>query len=381
MPKSLGSDNSALAIGDLPPEINCFFVGVGGPEPEMRKNTCFRNINGTTQTYKIGTWAGGIPRNSEVSLDVPSGKDRVIYLAGFNATAAVCRDFKKNGYPPDQTTFYSLGKAGGVNLEPGKVVSVPLVVNYDENDKIDKCDGPDFPDDNGPQGPYLRIEGLGSNVSGTNLELATKDVCYPVTFRIYDTNGSPMYNLETSDIVISNFPSEFYISSSCSGQLTSANIPQNSNSSATAYFKKTSAGPFLTGNLNLNISRNAVPLSINVDQNIEFGNPKVSISGANINDGTCTSYTANLKKHEGDSLSLPTNVSLNLIQDSTLYSLRSTSGCIGTGADQINIPIGESSANFYFKFIGTPPQTINFINLIPGLLGIDTLPFIVNTPL
>lgn len=147
--------------GDRP--INCYLIAASGPEPELQRNICQRKDGTTTfAPRKIGPWVGAAPAGSAIGIDVPSGKDRVIFVVGFHATTATaCRDFKANGFPLDSEMSYPyiVGEAGNLELKPGEVKDLPLNVSFNEANRFDGCDGPDFPDDhNGSGSAPTKIE-------------------------------------------------------------------------------------------------------------------------------------------------------------------------------------------------------------------------------
>lgn len=136
--------------GDFP--INCYLIAASGPEPELRRNIC-RRKDGTSAFAPryIGPWVGAAPAGTAIGIDVPSGKDRVIFVVGFHATStAACRDFKTNGFPGDTEISdpYLVGEAGNLELKPGETKDLPLNVSFNPDNRFDGCDGPDFPDDN-----------------------------------------------------------------------------------------------------------------------------------------------------------------------------------------------------------------------------------------
>jgi len=136
--------------------INCYLIAAGGPEESMQRNTCGRKDSagsvGAFTQRKIGPWVGAAPAGSAIGIDVPSGKDRVIYVVGFHATsAAACRDFRTNGFPLDSELSdpYLMAEKGALELKPGETKDLPLEVSFKEENRFDGCDGPDFPDHDG----------------------------------------------------------------------------------------------------------------------------------------------------------------------------------------------------------------------------------------
>ncbi|XGC80946.1 hypothetical protein ACES2L_00425 [Bdellovibrio bacteriovorus] len=142
--------------GDRP--INCFMIAAGGPEEALQRNVCYRKNDTSFAQRKIGMWVGGAPAGSALSFDVPSGKDRVIYVIGFYAAEGACKDFKVNSFPEHDvmSSPYLVGEVGALELKPGETKDLPIKVSFNEANRFDTCDGPDFPDDghsDGPTGP------------------------------------------------------------------------------------------------------------------------------------------------------------------------------------------------------------------------------------
>lgn len=140
--------------GNMP--INCYLIAAGGPEADLQKNLCGRKdsagkISGSSSfaPRKIGPWIGAAPAGTALSIDVPSGKDRVIYVVGFHAlTAADCRDFRTYGFPDNEMSNpYLVGEKGGLELKPGETKDLPIEVSFNSANEFDSCQGPDFPED------------------------------------------------------------------------------------------------------------------------------------------------------------------------------------------------------------------------------------------
>ncbi|UOF00316.1 hypothetical protein [Bdellovibrio reynosensis] len=205
--------------GDRP--INCFMIAAGGPEEALQRNVCYRKNDTTFAQRKIGMWVGGAPAGSALSFDVPSGKDRVIYVIGFYAAAGACKDFKVNSFPEHDvmSSPYLVGEVGALELKPGETKDLPIKVSFSESNRFDTCDGPDFPDDghsDGPTGPgtsaptqlHITKEWFPYNSFTTDscqsFDLALKDSygrhsTFPVAITVAPTieiNGSsqPIYN-------------------------------------------------------------------------------------------------------------------------------------------------------------------------------------------
>lgn len=163
----MASKNSVTTFGGRPvpsgftgsTPINCYLVAAGGPEESMQRNICGRKdsagVAGTFVQRKIGPWVGAAPAGTAIGIDVPSGKDRVIYVVGFHAISeAACRDFRANGFPLDSEISYPylMAEKGGLELKPGETKDLPLEVSFKEENRFDGCDGPDFPNHDGDGG-------------------------------------------------------------------------------------------------------------------------------------------------------------------------------------------------------------------------------------
>lgn len=180
--------------GDRP--INCFMIAAGGPEEAMQRNVCYRKNDTSFAQRKIGPWVGAAPAGTALSFDVPSGKDRVIYVIGFHAAEGACKDFRTNSFPePDvMSSPYLVGEVGALELKPGETKDLPIKVSYSETNRFDGCDGPDFPDDHHDDGPT----GPGSGSAPTQLHIAkewfpynsfTSDACQSFDLVLKDNYG------------------------------------------------------------------------------------------------------------------------------------------------------------------------------------------------
>ncbi|MES3037992.1 MAG: hypothetical protein V4736_08810 [Bdellovibrionota bacterium] len=148
----LPSSNSSLSnVGALVAnptslsDINCYMVGVGGPEEPMQRNQCELKASGNTIAgLKIGAWGGGYAAGSVVSLDVPSGSSRTIHLIGFKSDVGGCTDFRTGMNDSLISSPYYLGKVEGVNMSAGATVTVPITRVFDPTLTIGECQGPDM---------------------------------------------------------------------------------------------------------------------------------------------------------------------------------------------------------------------------------------------
>ncbi|MFV8249824.1 RCC1 domain-containing protein [Bdellovibrio bacteriovorus] len=163
--------------GDRP--INCYIIGASGPEAAMRRNVCTRDDGSMTPKF-IGEWVGGVPAGGSISMDVTSGKDRVITVVGFYAPEGTCKDFKGTSGPGDALSQpYILGEVGKLLLVAGEEKKIDIDITFDPEKWFDSCDGPDFPDD-GPGG--------GGSVIPTILAIQ-KDYFPPNTLTTYSCSS------------------------------------------------------------------------------------------------------------------------------------------------------------------------------------------------
>ncbi len=132
--------------------INCYLIAAGGPEQNMSKNSCFSKggINTSLVGKRVGFFVGAAPAGGTMSIDVPSGKERSIYVVGFYAPdIASCRDFKTYGFPNGSLSDpFLLGEQNNLELKPGETLSLNIPVTYNSQNRID-CTGPDFPGSSG----------------------------------------------------------------------------------------------------------------------------------------------------------------------------------------------------------------------------------------
>lgn len=121
-------------------EINCYIVAVGGPQPDLEMNNCkAKNTNQVLATF--GPLEGGVPAGQSISIEVPSGPDRRIYLFGTKASTEGCIDFTINGPPQGKNSYPRLLNTVTKSLSPGEqtiTMSVPAsLANLPE---VDQCE-------------------------------------------------------------------------------------------------------------------------------------------------------------------------------------------------------------------------------------------------
>jgi|GEM_PF-5869911 len=204
---SQSANNSILSAAT----VNCFLVMASGPEATMQKNTCdLIDVDGTNPSQlKAGPWVGAVPAGSELSIDVPSGKDRTLFIAGFEAQAGECRDFRTGPSPQDLDIFL-LGKSLPVILEPGKTVEVPITLNTSSTTLIDTCRGPDFPVNGGgaPTKITLRKQDFPANTFSTNQCAGVEAVLLDAFDRNANAPANINFLLEKETATAGTFASE-----------------------------------------------------------------------------------------------------------------------------------------------------------------------------
>lgn len=138
--------------------FNCFLVLVSGPEEILQRNSCGKRItNGSddfTPSIYFGPIEGGYYSGSSLEIEVASGTNRVIMLAGFVAdSAAACQQYSSADF--DKTHLskpYLIGKSAPTNLSPTvgtDAVSIPITMALDQNAYFEECAGPAFNKGNG----------------------------------------------------------------------------------------------------------------------------------------------------------------------------------------------------------------------------------------
>lgn len=170
-------------------EINCYAVAVALPEPSFNHNHCLDSAGEVYMRYHV--MRAAVPAGAEISLDVPSGPQRTIYLAGFVANPATsCQNFELNGGPlaADLSAPFGLAKEV-VDLPPGEK-TVPMTANFDPNEKFDSCTGHGSPD-NGTTPGQVQISPTVKTVGTSQAFTVTAyDGTPPYTYSIVSGPGS-----------------------------------------------------------------------------------------------------------------------------------------------------------------------------------------------
>lgn len=148
--QSLKSDffqSVTLASGNSPwsgsssaqSDINCYVVMVGGPVPDLQKNSCSKKDT-SEKTISFGPIVGGVPAGQSISINVPAGPSRKIYLLGTKASTGGCINFMTNGPPSGLNTYPRILTSSTVDLQPGsKTVSLVVPSSISSLTEIDSC--------------------------------------------------------------------------------------------------------------------------------------------------------------------------------------------------------------------------------------------------
>jgi|GEM_PF-2253642 hypothetical protein len=122
----------------LSSQINCYAVMVGGPEPIMKRNSCWDSSY--KDLVQFGDYEGGIPAGSRIEITVPPGSNRQIYLLGMNAANGACQSFKNNNLKHDLISFPRLVAQTTMDLNPGtNLVTLTIPENLSSSPKIQDC--------------------------------------------------------------------------------------------------------------------------------------------------------------------------------------------------------------------------------------------------
>ena len=109
--------------------INCYLVGITGPESFLQKNSCgIKNATGQVDAnYKFGTFIGLRPSGAVLELDAVPGDNRQVYIFGLHSTsAAECKDFANKPSKNNFSKPHILGTSAALKFEAGKSITVPI---------------------------------------------------------------------------------------------------------------------------------------------------------------------------------------------------------------------------------------------------------------
>lgn len=205
--------------------INCYAVMVSAPEPGFNVNSCGRE-DGSISRFGVGILAGAVSGGQSITMDVPSGKDRSIKVIGFHAlTASACSGLESDQDNSNLSKPYILGEVGGLVMNPGATLTVPVSMSWDNQAWFDDCVGPDFGDGNGSGG--------GGPAIATRARLAKNfwpingfytDSCNQFYIQFQDNQGQWAQLSEPATIQFEDSmanPLNIHNSCDCSGGLTS----------------------------------------------------------------------------------------------------------------------------------------------------------------
>ncbi len=337
--------------------INCYGVLVGGPEPEMSRNKCYRSDNSLPVRY-IGTWAAGVPSGGNVSLEVPAGKDRVFYLIGFYSASGFCYDFKNNKFPDDANISnpYILGIAEKIQLDPGTTKEISLNATFTSTNYYDECKGPDFPENGGGSSNTLATN-VAINKNWFPYNAFAENSCQSIDVRLTDANGKEgVLNAPTSmELKLNGSPVSVYTNNTDCGSSTnpqtSFSIPAGS-SSANVIFRTISNSSISNYSVELSqITSNALtlPAAINFPNYATSDNAFEIDGPENILPNYCYKMKVMRKMTTG---SIITSGAITLNYTSTAGATFSDATC-STSTTSGAISSGLSSTDVYFKATST----------------------------
>lgn len=112
--------------------INCYLVGIGGPENFLNVNFAGPIVNGVLQaTYKFGPFIGLRKAGESIEFMVAPGENRVVYIFGVLASDINdCKDLQTE--KPSKASFskpYMLGQSSPLKFIAGQDVVVPVSLN------------------------------------------------------------------------------------------------------------------------------------------------------------------------------------------------------------------------------------------------------------
>ncbi|ASD63166.1 RCC1 domain-containing protein [Bdellovibrio bacteriovorus] len=346
--------------GDRP--INCYIIGASGPEESMRRNVCTRD-DGTMTPKHIGEWVGGVPAGGSITMDVTSGKDRVITVVGFYAPEGTCKDFKSTSGPSDlMSKPYILGEVGKLQLYAGEEKKVDIDITYDPEKWFDSCDGPDFPDD----GPH---DGPGGNVIPTKLAIhkdyfpantLTANTCssFGVSLRDNENREGSLASETVFSVAANGTPLEIYNSyDECSqsiGGYSTAVIPMGAR-----YKDVIVKGPSSPGALTISttiLSSSAVLANPTANfQNISSGDKGFELEGArSILPDLCYPYNIS-RRYVTGSYDYGTSSAPITLAPSSGFTVYSDSTC-STPTNSATIAPYAKSVNVWVKMTGAQGQ-------------------------
>jgi hypothetical protein len=121
--------------------INCYLVTVTAPEDFMNINYCGVDRGaGVERDLTFGTYVGLVRSNSEIVLNVPTGKNRKVMLFGFHVSDITeCKDLRNNPQKNLMSFPYYVGSSERIDLDGSdKIVNVQLETPADSN-RQDSC--------------------------------------------------------------------------------------------------------------------------------------------------------------------------------------------------------------------------------------------------
>lgn len=183
----------ALGASATISDFTCFGIMVGGSEPEMSANVAFTQAG--AKMFSFGPLGGLVAPNGEITLSVPSGKARTIYLFGFVSLGA-CETVTNESHELTDSMYsppYLLGSTT-TDLNPGdSTVNLPASFTYGTTPQIGDVKFVNGGSGNGSPPVYIGT-GLDGDISiGSNTDLSTypNNPSPPMTTR-YLTSTRPI---------------------------------------------------------------------------------------------------------------------------------------------------------------------------------------------
>ncbi len=160
-------------------EVNCYGIMVGGPEPELKTNSCSSKANGA-EIVRFGPYVGGVPAGQTISIEVKSGVSRRITLIAMKAESGYCTDFHGSGPTEGKISHPRVIATQTLDLSPGaRALSFTVPSNLSSLSQIDDCDVTDMPPQNsGERVPPWSNGRDGSILTLTNINYLDKDDAY-----------------------------------------------------------------------------------------------------------------------------------------------------------------------------------------------------------
>lgn len=376
--------------------INCYLVGIGGPEAYLNVNFAGDRVNGTIQpNYKFGPFVGLKSATESFELIVTPGEQRVIYIFGFYANdVTACKNIQNGeiAAKSNLTKPYIVGKSEPLKFTGGQEVTVPINLSQPTADlQLDDFVFPAFGDKTIlPVATYIGIE-KNSFPQNTLRKKSSQPACEPfdIVLKAGPNSGSGILPNPIQASILSHdvapgtgySPLTIYTDSrKCSDDVSEAvvtipagqsmkrvwtRIPYNSPSSARFSVN------LATG---VTLNQSLMPASFAVLG--ETSTKLEIVAPQKINQQTCVPVRINNRSMKGnlEPVSVATPLygikiksGLNVLNTSEVLLYSSAADCNSTTAGglitSISIPASTSEQQFFFKMLNN-----NFSNIQIELL-------------